>query len=106
MPDSTTASSMWNWAARPCFARDERTLDAHPKSEISYRCPVLTKGRFAIVTNVGSGMRWTQVAAQTSGAKADGEVVWSWRPDAGVKFAEGIPQATVAKGPVTGESTK
>jgi len=26
---------------------------------------------------------------------ADGEVVWSWRPDAGVKFAEGILQATV-----------
>jgi hypothetical protein len=35
-----------------------------------------------------------------------GEVVWSWRPDAGVKLAEGIPQATVAKSPVTGESTK
>jgi hypothetical protein len=25
--------------------------------------------------------------------------VWSWRPDAGVKLAEGIPQATVAKEP-------
>jgi len=38
-------------------------------------------------------------AAQTSAADADGEVVWSWHPDAGVKLAEGIPQATVAKEP-------
>jgi len=27
---------------------------------------------------------------RTNGAGADGEVVWSWRPDAGVKFAEAI----------------
>jgi hypothetical protein len=37
---------------------------------------------------------------------ADGEVVWSWRPDAGAKFAGSIPRATVAKKPVTEESTK
>ena len=24
---------------------------------------------------------------KTNGAKADGEVVWSWRPDAGAKLA-------------------
>jgi hypothetical protein len=30
---------------------------------------------------------------------ADGEVVWSWRPDAGVKLAGNIPQATVANKP-------
>ena len=34
----------------------------------------------------------------TNGTEADGEVVWSWRPDAGVKLA-GFPQATVAKEP-------
>jgi hypothetical protein len=46
------------------------------------------EGRFAIVTNVGSGMRWTRWRRKTSGANADGEVVWSWHPDAGVKFAD------------------
>jgi hypothetical protein len=39
----------------------------------------------------------------TSGAEADGEIVWSWRRDAGVKSAEVIPPATVAKEPFTGE---
>ncbi len=45
------------------------------------------------------------VASQTSDACADGEVVWSRRPDAGVKFRGMIPaQATVwQKSPVTGE---
>jgi hypothetical protein len=38
--------------------------------------------------------------------KAYGEVVWSWRRDAGVKLAGSIPPATVAKEPLTGESTK
>ncbi len=45
------------------------------------------------------GMRWTRQLRKTSVAKADGEVVWSWRPDAGVKSAEVIPPATVAKEP-------
>jgi hypothetical protein len=31
-------------------------------------------------------MRWPQQRRQTSDADADGEVVWFWRPDAGVKF--------------------
>jgi hypothetical protein len=31
--------------------------------------------------------------------EADGKGVWSWRPDAGVKLAEAIPPATVAKEP-------
>ena len=39
---------------------------------------------------------------------ADGEVVWSWRPDAGVKFAMMlcITRMTVTTKPVTGESMK
>jgi hypothetical protein len=37
----------------------------------------LPEGRIAIVTDVGHGMRWTQVTTQTSGVNADGEVVWS-----------------------------
>jgi hypothetical protein len=37
--------------------------------------------------------------ARRAAREADGEVVWSWRPDAGVKFAGHDPQATVAKEP-------
>jgi hypothetical protein len=52
-------------------------------------------------------MRWTRKLRLTSVADADGEVVWSWRPDAGAKFAEArLLQMTVARKPVTGESTK
>jgi hypothetical protein len=31
-------------------------------------------------------MRWTRRARQTNVAGADGEVAWSWPPDAEVKF--------------------
>jgi hypothetical protein len=40
----------------------------------------------------------------TSAADADGEVVWSWRPDAGVKLRGDIRGVTVANKPVAGES--
>ena len=36
-------------------------------------------------------------ALLTNGAEAYGEVVWSWRRDAGAKLAGSIPPATVAK---------
>jgi hypothetical protein len=42
-------------------------------------------------------------------APADGEVVWSWRPDAGAKFAKDalrVWRAMVAREPVTKESSK
>jgi hypothetical protein len=32
-------------------------------------------------------MRWTRMARRTSVADADGEVVWSWRSEAGAKLA-------------------
>jgi hypothetical protein len=44
------------------------------------------EGRFAIVTNVGWDAMDAFAYAKTSGANADGEVVWSWPPDAEVKF--------------------
>jgi hypothetical protein len=44
-------------------------------------------------------MRWTRCARQTSVRDADGEVVWSWRPDAGVKLRSNFCAATVAKEP-------
>ena len=49
-------------------------------------------------------MRWTLMLRRTSAADAYGEVVWFWRPDAGVKLAEDILLMTVATKPVTGES--
>ncbi|HLG83629.1 MAG TPA: hypothetical protein VKY22_21675 [Bradyrhizobium sp.] len=52
-----------------------------PKISISSRHPAsLTEGRFAIVTTREAGMRWTLTCLLTSGADADGEIVWSWRP--------------------------
>jgi len=45
-------------------------------------------------------------AAQTSGAGADGQVVWSRSPDAGIKPCGTFRRVTVAKKPDTGESTK
>jgi hypothetical protein len=45
------------------------------------------KGRIAIVTDVGCGMRWTFAAQETSALEADGEVVWSGPLDAEVKLA-------------------
>src|SRR5882757_8250851 len=65
-----------------CRANQNDAL-AHPAPE--------KEGRLAIVTDVGSGMRWTHIAGRnccaTSDACADGEVVWSWRSDAGAKSA-------------------
>jgi hypothetical protein len=63
----------------------------------------------AIVTKRWDGMRWTLwrqacVSASDENAEAYGEVVWSWRRDAGAKSAENIPPATVAIKPLTGES--
>ena len=58
-------------------------------SEICGSClaiPPRQEGRIAIVMNV----RWGAVAAtarETSAPVADGEAVWFWRPEAGVKFA-------------------
>jgi hypothetical protein len=69
------------------------------------------EGRFAVVTDVGSGMRWTRrcharESVRTNDAEADGEDVWSWCPDAGIKSAEAILPMTVANKPITGESTE
>jgi hypothetical protein len=35
------------------------------------------EGRFAVVTDVGSGMRWTRAVRETNAPNVDGEVVWS-----------------------------
>jgi|SRR5579862_8615478 len=45
------------------------------------------EGRFAVVTNVGRGMRWTCWRVETKRADTDGEVVWSRSLDAEIKLA-------------------
>src|SRR5579871_6991751 len=42
--------------------------------------PRSSEGRIAIVTTREAGRRWTLTCLLTSGADADGEIVWSWRP--------------------------
>ena len=53
-------------------------LLAHPASA--------WRGVCAIVTKREAGMRWTCWCRPTSDADTDGEVVWSWPPDAEAKF--------------------
>ncbi len=73
----------------------------------TFRIPSHTEGRFAIVTDVGHGMRWTRQRLARDGIAAD----------AGVKVADigsALPGADTTsvrkrrwqKSPVTGESTK
>ena len=85
----------------PVQSRFEKFFVSFQGQIISSRsCAIPSRtGAFAIVTNVGCGMRWTRgVVAQgrvqggflrarehgagawTSGAGADGKAVWSWRP--------------------------
>src|ERR1700735_2859007 len=45
------------------------------------------------------GMRWTRMVLLTRVPDADGEVVWAWRLDGGVKLAEAVSPMTVTKTP-------
>jgi hypothetical protein len=64
-----------------------------PEIDIRCRRPALDQeGRFAIVTNVGCGMRWacrccSVIFRADEQHDAYGEIVWSWHPDADAKFA-------------------
>jgi hypothetical protein len=70
------------------------------KSGLQARCPVPARGAFRDRHErwVGDAMDAEGVARRAA-ASADGEVVWSWRPDAGVKSAGFFLSATVAKEP-------
>ena len=50
---------------------------SNPNHFITLAVPAHTEGRFAIVTNVGQGMRWMRAALLTKRRLVDGEVVWS-----------------------------
>ena len=49
--------------------------------------PPCQEGRLAIVTNVGWDAVDASSATDERGLLVDGEAVWFWRPEAGVKFA-------------------
>jgi hypothetical protein len=84
----------------PSLSRKIFRFAIAPNHIYSFRHPSPQEGRFAIVTDVGHGMRWTHIAGRnvcaTSGGGADGEVVWSWRSDAGAKSATRALLMTVA----------
>jgi hypothetical protein len=65
------------------------------------RCPASKEGRIAIVTNVEAGCSGRRRRDRRWRWLAYGKAVWSWHPDAGVKFSwEAIPvEATVANKP-------
>src|SRR5258708_14987956 len=66
-----------------CRANQNDAL-AHPAPE--------KEGRLAIVTDVGSGMRWTHIAGRnccaTSGVWAGGGIEVSWRPHRGAQASQ------------------
>jgi hypothetical protein len=49
--------------------------------------PAPLEGRLRNRQETRCGMRWTPWRARRSATEADGKVVWSWPPDAGVKLA-------------------
>jgi hypothetical protein len=51
-------------------------------------------------------MRWTPRVLLTKAFEADGEVVWFWHPDAGVKFALRRADDGGQQARSTGKSTK
>ncbi len=69
------------------------------------------EGRFAIVTNVGRGMRWARRVAAGLGladerSGAHGQAVWSWHPGADAKSVTTMLRMTGARTPVPGESSE
>jgi hypothetical protein len=62
------------------------------------------EGRMRYRHETRGGMRWprqrrARLVVRTNGAEADGEIVWSWPPDAEVKSRETDRAATVANKP-------
>jgi hypothetical protein len=66
-------------------SRKNIPLNVRRKSVLYSARLTADEGRVAIVTNVAVGCGGRESYETTSVAIADGEVVWSWRPDAGAK---------------------
>src|ERR1700688_2762690 len=68
------------------FLNFRSPLDGQVETGVDRIIPPHQEGRFAIVTDVGTGCGGRFGDARRAAPEADGEVVWSWRPDAGAKF--------------------
>src|SRR5216683_5752220 len=72
-------------------ARKNISLPVTPKSVASLRHPASSKRGVRVVTNVEAGCGGRGGVEKTSDAAADGEIVWSWRSDAGAKVVKTLP---------------
>jgi len=63
-------------------------LDLNPKSAISIAPSRPGKRGVSRSSRTRGGMRWTWAASLTNEAGCGRQAVWSWHPDAGVKFVE------------------
>ena len=62
-----------------------KTLDPDPKSVALCARPAAARGAFRDRHERGRQDAMDALARKTNAAHADGEAVWSWRPDAGAK---------------------
>jgi hypothetical protein len=68
----------------------EKYLDSvFQKYVVCSRRSALPRGAYRDRHERLGGMRWTRAARLTRAVRADGEAVWSWRPDAGANY--GLP---------------
>ena len=100
LPAKTSAARPRHACRWPCpTGKSAKAVQPHPEKYSAFAVGQISatsspvsrpqEGRIAIVTDVGRGMRWTRWRAQDERRHAYGEVVWSRRPDAGVKFVRG-----------------
>ena len=78
----------------------------YPKSLVDLSPSRLGKRGVRVVTNAGRDAVDAGSVARRAALEADGEVVWSWRSEAGAKAAESFADDGGNQAMVTGESTK
>jgi hypothetical protein len=86
--ESFRAFSMWLGSSSP--AAQNISLGEYPKSVVLMFPFRSSEGRIAIVTNAerdcgGRGVLCAVLCADEQRLSRDGEVMWSWRSDAGAK---------------------
>ena len=90
---------------KSCQAPERKNIPLHISVNQNYNLSSHPRGgASAVVTERWDGMRWTRAASggfsPDEALFAYGEVVWSWRRDAGVKLVEASLKVTVANKPV------
>jgi hypothetical protein len=70
------------------ICRTSPALRCRANQNDALACPAPIRGALRGRHERWSGMRWTRHVIRRMTLQADGEVVWSWRSDAGVKFAK------------------